>query len=389
MTAREPYIEPPEPDDQERGSLPSSLAETDRLLQERVKELACIHALSRLFDRRDATIEETLQAIVEVIPLALQYPEVAEACIRLHEERFQTPGFRDTPWLHSSPAIVQEEIVGEVSVCYREEQPWGDDGPFLLEEERLLDTVAHRISSYVDRRWTLKSLLAYQEDLRRLASALSASEQQERRRIAEGLHDHIGQNLALVSLRLGAVQQADTVSEAAAIVTEAREILADVINETRTLTFELCPPILYELGLGAGLDWLAEQCEATYGFRAIVREPGGHASLPEEVNATLFQAVREILTNAGRHAQATTVTVDIFSEDEGLRIVVEDDGIGFDVAGLASRSRSKRGFGLFTIREHLRFLGGALELDSEPGRGTTVALMVPYGAGSAGKGDGP
>lgn len=370
----------PESDDGAPAHLVPALDEATRLLNERVKELECIHGISRLFDRREATIEETLQAIVEVIPLAWQYPEVAEACIRLRDDAFQTEGFRDSRWQHSSPILVRDEVVGRLTVCYRSERPMSDDGPFLAEERNLLDTIAQRLGSFIERRWTLKSLLSYQEDLRRLASDLVSSEEHERRRIAEGLHDRIGQNLALVSMRLNVAQQAAGGSEAAGIIAEAREVLSDVIAETRTLTFELCPPILYELGLAAALDWQAEQFEATYGFAAIVREHGGPFNLPEDVNAALFQAVREILTNAGRHAHATTVDVDVFHDEDQIRVVVQDNGMGFDPAHLESHPEPHRGFGLFSIRERLRSMGGGLELISTPGQGTRVCLTVRLGA---------
>lgn len=375
----------PQDADLERARLASALEQTSRLLHERVKELDCIHALSQLFDLREASVEETLRAIVAVIPRAWQYPDVAEARITLGDAVFQTGGFRDTPWQHSSRIVVRDAPVGTLAVCYLAERPTSDDGPFLAEERNLLGTIAQRISSFVERRWTLENLLSYQEELRELASALASSEQRERRRIAQGLHDHIGQNLALVNMRLSAAQQADDLSVAARAIAEAREILSDVISETRTLTFELCPPILYELGLAAALDWLAEQFEATYGFSAIVREHGTGATLPEDVSAALFQAVRELLTNTGRHAGATTVNVHVYNDDDRVRVVVEDNGVGFDAAALESRAEPYRGFGLFSIRERLRFMGGGLEIESGPGCGTVVRLTVPRSAVSDGE----
>ena len=130
-----------------------------------------------------------------------------------------------------------------------------------------------------------------------------------------------------------------------------------------TLTFDLCPPVLYELGLAAALDWLAEQFETTYGIRAIVRSRGGQVDLPEDVNTALFQATREALTNVGRHARATTVNVDVLSEKDRAQVVVEDNGVGFDVASLRSRPEPQKGFGLFSIRERLRSMGGSLDLE--------------------------
>lgn len=351
--------------------------ETERLLNERVKELECVHGVSRLFDQEGATLEETLQGVVELVPAAWQYPDAAEACIHLDDAVFGTEGFCESPLQHSSSIVVQHETVGRICVCYRERPAPSNDEPFLPEERLLLDTIAQRLSGYVERRRTLESLLSYQQDLRELASALSLSEQHERRRIAEGLHDNIGQNLALANMRLSAAQQAGDAREAARLIAEAREIVSNVIAETRTLTFDLYPPILYELGLAAALDWLVERLEGVYGYVAIVRQEGDPLALPEDLAATVFQAVRELLNNAGRHGRATRVSVSVFNEEARVRLIVEDNGVGFDPLSLETRTELHKGFGLFNIRERLRLLGGSLLLRSRPGEGTTISLVVP------------
>ena len=366
----------------QESDVTKSLRETRRLLNERVKELECVHGVSRLFDRKGATLDSTLQGVVELVPAAWQYPDAAEACIYLDDGVFRTEGFADeSPWQHSSSIVVQGETVGKITVCYREERSSGDDELFLPEERLLLDTIGQRLSGYVERQRTLRSLLSYQQDLRELASALSLTEQHERRRIAEGLHDNIGQNLALVNMRLSAAQQSSDTREAAELIDEARELISEVIAETRTLTFELCPPILYELGLAAALDWLVEQAGDVYGYAAIVRQESKPLALPEDMAATIFQAVRELLNNAGRHGHSTRVSVKVFNEDEQLRLTVEDNGVGFDPAALQSRTAFHKGFGLFNIRERLRLLGGGLQLQSRPGEGTTVSLVVPRNGG--------
>jgi two-component system NarL family sensor kinase len=377
VDARQPRRGVVEPRDTRDADLAAALDEANRRLTERVKELECVHGMSRLFDRKGASLEETLQGIAELIPAAWQYPDVAEASILIDSERFQTEGFGDAPWQRSSPIVARDEVVGSVTVCYREERPQCDDGPFLFEEIELLGTVSRRLSSYVERQRVLKSLLSYQQDLRELASALSLSEQHERRRIAEGLHDNIGQNLALVNMRLSAAQHAADREEASSMIAQARELVSDVIADTRTLTFELCPPILYELGLVAALDWLVEQLEAVHGYVAIVRQHGPPLTISEDVAITFFQAARELLINAGRHGRANHVNVDVHNDEDQVRVVVEDDGAGFDPAALAPRSEPHKGFGLFNISERLRLLGGRLLLQSQPGGGTVACLIVP------------
>jgi signal transduction histidine kinase len=361
--------------------LESSLVRHSELLRERVKELECLRAIARLFDRRDAEAAETLRGVAEALPRAWQYADIAQARIVVGEDVYATPGFRDTPWCQTSALLVGGELVGALTVCYVEERPDRYEGPFLKEERDLLDMVAQRLSGYIERRQNLENLLAYQQDLRRLASMLAVTEQRERRRIAEGLHDQIGQNLALASMRLTTAQQLARDPEATRAIEEARALVSEVIAQTRSLTFELCPPILYELGLGPALDWVGEQFEESYGYRVVVREHGPSVVLGDDVKAALFQAAREILVNAGRHGKATTVDVDLYNSDGGVELVVRDNGVGFDVGADAASTGDEGGFGLFSIRERLRFFGGALAIASVPGRGTTVRMVLPLNPG--------
>lgn len=357
--------------------LEDTVVRQSELLRERVKELECLRAIARLFDRRDAEAVETLRGVAEVLPRAWQYPDLAQARIVVGGETYATSGFRETPWCQTSALLVGGEPAGTLSVCYLEERPDRYEGPFLKEERDLLDMVAQRLSGYIERRQNLESLLAYQQDLRRLASVLAVTEQRERRRIAVGLHDQIGQNLALASMRLTAAQQLVRDPQTTRAIEEARTLVSEVIAQTRSLTFELCPPILYELGLGPALDWVGEQFEELYGYRVVVREHGPAVRLGDDSKATLFQAAREILINAGRHGRASTVDVDLYNYDAKVELVVKDNGVGFDAGAAAVSTGDEGGFGLFSIRERLRFFGGTLAIDSAPGRGTTVRLVLP------------
>jgi len=399
----------------ENRRLEDALRRQSDLLKERVKELECLGAIARLFDLRDAGPDETLQGVVEVVPHAWQYPEVAEARLEVDGKSYQTAGFRETPWCQTEGIMVRDTQVGTITVCYVDERPTRYEGPFLREERSLLHIVAQRLSGYIERSKALDSLLSYQQDLRRMASVLAVTEQRERRRIAQGLHDRIGQNLALASMRLAGAQQLVSPPEAARSIEEARRLITEVIAETRSLTFELCPPILYELGLGPALDWVGEQFEPLYDYRVIVREHGPAVSLPDDARATIFQAAREVLVNAGKHGRATTVDVDLYNHERGVELVIKDNGAGFDVTrlgggagsviaeaalgapaeaagvcdpGASATGLGDVGFGLFSIRERLRFLGGSLAIESTPGRGTTVRLRVPLTALAEGASDG-
>jgi PAS domain S-box-containing protein len=216
----------------------------------------------------------------------------------------------------------------------------------------------------------------YQEQLRSLASELSLTEERERRRLATDLHDHIGQILALAQIKLGAMRELVSSSSLATSMDEIRRLVEQSIQYTRSLTFELSPPILYDLGFEAAVEWLAELIQNQQGMRIEVQTERHPLPMDDEIRVLLFQAVRELLVNVVKHAKAQRAKVTIGREGNHIRIKVEDDGVGLGISPGAPLS-SARGFGLFSIRERLKYLGGHLEVDSEPGRGTQVTLTVP------------
>jgi PAS domain S-box-containing protein len=218
---------------------------------------------------------------------------------------------------------------------------------------------------------------AYQERLRDLASELSLTEERERRRLAADLHDHIGQILALAQIKLGALRQEASSPESQAAIKEVRECIGQAIHYTRSLTFELGLPILYDLGLEAALEWLGEQLHEQHDLEIQVHREQQTKPLGEGARVLVFRVVRELLTNVIKHAQASHVDVVIANEGPFLSIKVADDGVGFDMGEPGTRSGKPSGYGLFSIRERLSSLGGHLQISSRPGQGTEVTITVP------------
>lgn len=213
--------------------------------------------------------------------------------------------------------------------------------------------------------------------LRHLASELSLAEERERRRIATNLHDRIGQTLSICKLKLESLQETKPPNQYSGLIDEVRELLDQTIKDTRLLTFELSPPVLYMLGLEAALEGLASQMQDQHGILCDFEDYGKSAHLDDDVRAVLFQAVRELLFNVVKHAQADSVKVSIWKYDGEIRINVEDDGIGFDASQLSPQTYKADGFGLFIISERLNCIGGHLEINSEPGSGTLITLTAP------------
>ena len=220
-----------------------------------------------------------------------------------------------------------------------------------------------------------------QKQLKALVSALSRAEEAERRRIATELHEEISQTLALSKIKCQTLQERLPSSEDFALAGEIGELVAEVINHTRTLTYELSPTVLYEVGLEAGIEWLAEQSQNKHGLVCQFQSDQKHKPLGQDTSLVLFQSVRELLANAVHHGHASHAKITSRREDSQIGILVDDDGMGFDSARTQFLPSAKGGFGLFNIRERVEALGGSFEIASKQNGGTQVHLLVPLERG--------
>jgi signal transduction histidine kinase len=218
--------------------------------------------------------------------------------------------------------------------------------------------------------------VAYQNRLRFMGAEILLIEERERRQLATTLHDQIGQVLALAKIKLGALQAADSAEERRQLADEIRELLAQAITSSRTLTFELSPPILYELGFESAVQALCERFQQKHGLRIEFVTDRTPKTLPDDMRIILFRAVRELLVNIVKHAQAGSVQVSCQRINNQIILVVADDGIGFEPAATVTPSSGSSGFGLFSNRERLHHLGGEMTIESSPGRGTRVILAA-------------
>lgn len=220
----------------------------------------------------------------------------------------------------------------------------------------------------------------YQSQLRALASELSLAEERERRRIATGLHDYIGQSLAMIKIKLGTLRESLPESCPTRDVDHIRSLVEQAIKHTKSLTFQLSPPILYELGFEATLEWLGEEVQREHGISVEVFNDGEEKPLDVDVSVLLFQAVRELFINTVKHGKAKRIRAFVGRDGDKVLVVVEDDGIGFDTTKLDAAT-----FGFFSIRERLKHFNGTFHVAATPGRGTVVFLTAPISAKEAAK----
>lgn len=234
-----------------------------------------------------------------------------------------------------------------------------------IESERTLREIAETLEQQV-------SVRANQ--VRQLAAQLNMSEERERRNLALELHDNLGQLLAAIKIRLSSLGVDDDGGD--------RQAVSDLVNRAenavRSITQQLSPPVLHALGLAHALDWLGEEIEKIYAVKVHVDHESPALSLGSEIQAVLYRSVRELLINVAKHAAVDEASLTLVTDDNALSLVVSDAGCGFDTAALDAAPLPEKGFGLRSIGERIRYLGGSIEIDSSLGNGTTVTLSVPH-----------
>lgn len=208
--------------------------------------------------------------------------------------------------------------------------------------------------------------------LRKLAADLIQAEQRERRRLSQLLHDHLQQVLVAARIHLGIASDRVDDEITKSTLAKVDEMLNDAISESRSLSSELSPRILFDAGLGAALTWLGSQMEEKHALKVDVEIEPGIQPGDDNISMMLFHSARELLFNVVKHAKAPNARVTLAHyRDSTLRLTIEDSGRGFDPKAI------KESTGLVSIRERMSYLGGSMEIHASPGNGTRVDLFSP------------
>lgn len=255
------------------------------------------------------------------------------------------------------------------------EQRWiRDRGGPLKDSRGDLNRAAGLAEDVTERRRAERVVAAAVRQRRAAAVATERAEARERRTLARDLHDTVSQSLALARTKLVALRDETGEAARAALLRDVALLVGEADQQIRSLSFRLSPPVLHDLGLVAAAEWLADDLERRFGLRAFVADEGLREPLSEETREALFRSLRELLVNVARHADTEEARVTLARAGDEVTVRVEDAGSGFDAG------RTPSGFGLVSIRERMEALGGRVEIDSEPGRGTRALLVVPAGA---------
>jgi PAS domain S-box-containing protein len=236
---------------------------------------------------------------------------------------------------------------------------------------------AFRIAGIAEDVTVLKTSLEenrhYQLKLQELTRELDHARESEQHRIAATLHDDVGQNLAVVRIRLGQLGK-DLPDEKKTFLNSTAELVQQTIDSTRNLMVELSPAPLYELGFWPAVDRLANQVTAQSDIEVVCENLNPEVTVNLDAATVLFRILRELLHNCVKHSGTKQAIVRQFVEDDQLVIQVEDNGVGFEPPANWSQAS---GLGLLMTHERVQSLGGEMEIDSASGHGTRVSISVP------------
>lgn len=273
-------------------------------------------------------------------------------------------------WLVTRPIIQLKEAAQAVGQgnFNRRVRPWAADeiGELASAFNEMTADLARAERERVERDQLRSQLL----------EKVIAAQEEERKRIARELHDETGQALTSLMVRLKRMNQECPVPALQPQMDELRELIAATLDGIHNLSLELRPKVLDDLGLEAALQRYVQDWRARFGIEVdllVLGLDGVDGRLPAPAETALYRIIQESLTNVARHAQAQTASVLLERRDHRVRAIIEDDGVGFNLAEAVGGER----LGLYGMQERAELLGGTLTIESAPGQGTSVFVEVP------------
>jgi signal transduction histidine kinase len=202
---------------------------------------------------------------------------------------------------------------------------------------------------------------------------------EERRTVARELHESTGQTLAALKMSLGRLRMALPEEDDGlhGLLQSAVDLAEDAVREVRTLSYLMHPPMLDEAGLRSALHWYAKGFSERSGISVQVDIPQDFGRLGQDAETTIFRIVQEALTNVHRYSGSRTATIRLSSSGGSVAAIIQDEGCGLPSPTLASGRNAPLGVGIVGMRERVKQLNGKFEVESAPGKGTTIRVVLP------------
>lgn len=221
-----------------------------------------------------------------------------------------------------------------------------------------------------------RQLEKYQESLKQLTIELSLSEEKQRKEIASNIHDHLSQSLVVSKMNLKEMLSGSKDDHFRTQIEITYKLITEALNNSRKITYDLSPPVLYELGIIETMHWLTEKIASENKIRTSFHSEFDEIKLPDSELILLFRIIQELMYNSVKHANANKISINFFKSGKDLHIVLEDDGKGFNTSKLSDNSK-RNGFGIFAVKERIKNLSGTFSIKSAPGKGCRSEIFIP------------
>jgi signal transduction histidine kinase len=220
----------------------------------------------------------------------------------------------------------------------------------------------------------------HQESLQKLTTEITLIEERQKKKIASNIHDHLSQSLVISNMKVKELRKIPELKSIDSDLEFIYEHIYSALVNSRNITSELSPPILYQLGIVEALYWLLECIETKHKIKSQINENVNEIVLDDVKSILLYRSIQELINNIIKYAQATLITIDINQNKLGLDIIITDNGIGFNTEKLNNfytTSNNGGGFGLFTVQERIKNINGKFRITSKIKEGTTVNIFIP------------
>ena len=222
-----------------------------------------------------------------------------------------------------------------------------------------------------------KKIENYQSSLQKLTREISMIEEKQKKEIAANIHDHLSQSLVISKMRISDLEKKKELKNYYEDLDFIKNHISKALENSRKITYELSPPIIYQLGIIDALDWFADETKEKYKIDFNFTTNTDSIELTEFKSILLFRSIQEAVTNTLKYAKASLITLDVNKTSEKVTVTLVDNGKGFDTKILNDNISSKSGFGLFAVKERIRNLSGKLDISSEIGVGTKIKITIP------------
>lgn len=283
------------------------------------------------------------------------------------------PGIEAFKAFMSIPLVARGRLLGVMNISTRNARG------FPPEAVSLVSSISDQVAVAIENAQLYEALKRKEKARGDLLRKLISIQEEERKRIARGLHDEISQSLTGLAFNLEAVLAAlpPETHETRERLEEIKSLSLRMLEEIHRVIYQLRPSLLDDLGLVAAVQWLADNYLEEAGIRVIFQTAGEERTLAPEAQIALFRIAQEAITNIVRHSGAESVRISVEFKKRSAAIHIEDDGKGFNVEEIMASRETDRGLGLLGMKERAELLEGRLTVDSSPGRGTRIDVEIP------------